>query len=1010
MALTSCQQEIESQWGSKEKGFTLKVLVDEMETGVKTRGIPSENGESKVNSLHLAFFSYKSDGSGEYKGYYEAPGSLDMYSELNVTDFTGGDATYDPDANYSILAFANLGDYVEGGIDVFLAELKDKTEKFVLNGMFAKVTGVGVDEDDDTQAITPEELFMSTRAVKMKDESIITVNLKRGLSRFDVVNSQSERTLESISIWGAASSTNIWEGTIISPDHLQRFYGIKNIPGEEVKGGLYAFENLVIEPALGDTETTCLIIGLKKDGKVTYYRADVHPADEAQNLKRNFCYKINILAAIGDGANSEYEAWTQAKNLLHVTVNAWNLDDNGMILTDGTNTLGIPVKRVRLDSRGDIREYSIYTVGNGTLQITKSDLDAGLKVEIVGNVLRVTGDPMGNPEDTRRGNIEISFAGLRGSVDIIQEKSNDKLLTLDRVIVANFSPLGRNSMPEGPLTVTASGTWTAEIINTHDDADNPGFSFNPSGTPVTILKSSNNPYGDKFQIYTTGDNPYINGEERSGFIIVSLDEDPENYSIAVPLTQDKKPTFEILPVVSEIRFNPDGSPATPAIATGQIYEFTVNSSESWTATLVGGDADKFTLTTPTNRRFVIKANGANAGTQLTTTIKVANADNTKVQEIKVYQEAGSIKVTVSGQVPVAGGTVPVTVTAPEGMGWTATILNQWYTGHKAYINAKPDETFNGIGSASFNVGFDKLYYPYANMTPVVKVKVTLTTTPTVNQTVEVMQLPFKPTSLKVMDVLANSYGALDGSYFTGYKNFIKSSALFGPNGRVKLPTVSITYVRESATPNPGTENSEFRYLHAGGRPNRYSTDRFSKIEAWRTSNDGIVVFTCDERDDKPFNPGTTLGNCGYARGGTVSSPRINSGLLSNSDPVKKNIMRYLLQDGPFGAVNSPGSVSFGSDGVSNTVSSYPDDAVPVIMGSNGQPAVVIDPKNKLIYMGESQLFDSGFSTSIRSDKDRFLGNLQAYILNAAQRGSVFTDTFGDDTQYSNMLQGIYINE
>lgn len=1007
LLFASCQQEVDNDGTYIGKGFSLKVIVDELETGVKTRAsIPSATGEKTVNSLYLVFFEYKADGSGLYQGYYKVPSPSGMTSDVAITAFTDG--IYNSSMDYSILAFANLeasggnNGYVDNITD-FLEDIKDKTEKSVINSTLAIVSGVGTDEDDDSRAISSGNLLMSGSTSKLSSQTTSTVNLRRGVSRFDVEN-KSARTLVSVSIWGAASTGTVWEGRAIAPEHLQRFYGIKGITGTTVSGGLYSFENTVIEPTLGDKETTCLIIGLNDGSKTTYYRANIHPADEGQSLQRNYCYKITILSADGDGTDTEYEAWTQAKNQLNVTVNAWNLDDNGMILTDGTNTLGIPVKRIRLDSRGDIREYSIYTVGTGTLQITKSDLPAGITAEIVGNVLRVTGTALTAAEEIRRGNIEISFAGLRGSVDIIQEPSNDKVLSLDRVVVANFGPIGRYGMTEGPLTVTASSAWTAEIINTYDDAGNPGFSFYPSGDPVTKLKSVTNPYGDKLQIYTTGDNPYINGEERSGFIIVSLDEDPENYSIAVPLIQDKMPTFEILPVVSEIRFNPDGTPSNTSIANGEIYEFTVNSSEEWTVALDGGDDTSFKLDKPTAKRFVIKAKGANAGTQLSTTIKVANTDNTKVQEIKVYQEAGSIKVTVTGQVPTAGGTTTLMVDVPAGLAWTAELEGQWYDSHKAFISTENNTSTTGTGPGSFTVGFGKLYYPYTNVTPVVKVKVTLTSLANVYQVVEVMQIPFKPTAMQVLDVRTSSWGSLGtGSAFTGYPRLLNSTALFGPNGKVKSPAISI---KTSSSSTSHTSISEdYRYLHAGGRPEQYTTSTFSAIETWRLANDGIVVFVCDDRNSKPFQSGTTLGILGYSQGSAVSTPRIKTDLLTSGSTVQKNIMKYLLQDGPFGVVNNAASLNFTHDGVSNTVTGYPTNAVPVIVNrSNPDRAVlVIDPDNRLVYLGEAQMFDSGYSASLSSDKDRFLANLLAYVVNAAQKGSMFTNAFKNDTAYKEML-------
>ncbi|WP_163215316.1 hypothetical protein [Bacteroides sp. 519] len=1028
LVLNACQHEMDQQYTQGNR-FNLNIVVDDLETGVKTRAsVPSEAGEKNVNSLYLVFFDYDKNGTGSFVGYYKVPeAQLSMTSTIVVpTTLTHG-GNLNNTNNYTILALANIEESALGAgngyadnISAFLNQFEHQTENGALYKTMLTVTGAGTNEADDTHAIDSSNLFMSARTVCMAGDATTTIHLKRGVSRFDVYNRAATHKLSSVSIWAAAIETPVWENIPVEPSRMERFYGVKGITTEQTKGKLYAFENTVIEPSSTDTETTCLIIGMEATavpGTIKYYRVNVHLQDAAQQLMRNHAYQITVNSVTGQGADSEYEAWTQNENELLVSVNNWNLDDNGMILTDGTNTLGLPVKHIRFDPQGDSREYSIYTVGNGVLEITKKDLPMeangitpGFTAVIEGNTLKVTATKLPAGEEIRRGSIEVAFAGLRGTIDMIQEPLNEKMLYLDRNYVADFAAIGRYGIPDGPLTVTASGPWVAEIFNTDDTPDNPGFSFLSGGTAVTRLESINNPYGDTFQVYTTGDNPYAN-DVRSGFVMVSLVEDPDNYSVVVPLIQKVKTVFQISPSASEVRFHADASPANKLIAVGNMYEFTVDTGgASWTVEMDGGNADKFTVTKVTERRFTVRANTQNVtASEWYSNIKITSGTN--VMTIPAIQEAVMLTVYFNGQIPTAGGTITVNVNSSN-LQWSAEIIENWNSGsvtnpHLAYLQAstggnRETSLFNQGANGSFKVGFDALRSPLVNMVPTVKIRVFLSTMPSISQTIQVLQLPLAQSALKVMDVCHDSWGSLGGSgdYFSGYNEFLRSKSLFGTNGSVKLPNITITEVADRS--EPGVISSEYGYVHAGGRPsNQYSSARFKSVEDWRQQNDGVVVYVCDAEGDQFTNPQSTLVKLNYkATDGKDKPIQINTALLTSTNSLKKNIMKYLLIDGPFGRVNNAASLSFTVDGVSTSLWSYPSNAVPVIVNSAGNAMLVIDPDNKLVYLGESQFFNNGYSTSIKNDRDRFLGNLLSYILNAALHGSSFTNDFTDDARYN----------
>ena len=117
-----------------------------------------------------------------------------------------------------------------------------------------------------------------------------------------------------------------------------------------------------------------------------------------------------------------------------------------------------------------------------------------------------------------------------------------------------------------------------------------------------------------------------------------------------------------------------------------------------------------------------------------------------------------------------------------------------------------------------------------------------------------------------------------------------------------------------------------------------------------------------------------------------------------------------MRDGPFGAVTDPASPEFYIDGVSSGVdpASLPGTAVPLIFDEEGLSVVFfIDPANGLVFIGDSQMFDSGYSSVTNAiagdtdDQDRFLLNVLAYLVNCAQYGSGFADLFvpGNEALY-----------
>ncbi len=1050
LALIGCQEEFDSTLKETHLSFTLKLLTEDVSTGIEaeTRApIPAVDEEKTINSLYLLFFEHHTEGEGKFVESYKVNTPVTANSTITI-DLGKSGSSLTNSSDYSILAVANMEGYLESGtIDNFLDSFQGKTENEAIENTLAHVKGAA-DEGDDTQSIHMNNIVMSARTAKMADQQLVVTTLTRGVARFDVQNIlHAQYNLVSVSIWGASAITSLWSSqNSTTPTHLQRFYGLKREAGEDalsdIVGGLYSFENFVSDPAQGDDITTCLVIGLESKGdpntlgdpnKVYYYRININPKESSQSLKRNYVYRISVRKVLELGLENEEDAWKDTKDRLDVDINNWNLDEEGMILTDGTNTMAVPAKIIRLDPAGQTREFSIFTHGTGNLEITKSELPSGFTAELNGNILKVTATELPATEKNRTGSLELGFAGLRGIVEIIQEPMDDKFLNLNKSEIPSFAPLGVTTIVDGPIVVTSSHPWIAKLYNT-DQGENPGFSFSNS-SPVTEI-TQDETTGNELNIFTTGGNPH--DDVRNGFILISLADYPE-YNAVIVLTQRAKVSISLSPKMNELKFKPNGNPViSPSSSPGGFFEFTVNPGydngvvNQWEVEFEGIQKDFFSYEMDTNgssQRLRIYAKGTNP---MYPHLNLSDADieNVKVKvklvgaaespdtqvEMTLVHQRVTIKAATDKKVSKLGGELPdggVTVELDQGLTWSATVIeNSLETHnklpHKGYLLNGTNEVEginNQPSTTKMRVGFKKLLYPHVDVSPSVKIELTVDQNPNISTTIDVSQESFSADPVKIMDMRNTDWGSIvSGSAFTHFKNYINYETWFGPNGTGVKITKGSPYITGIATDNsndPGNINSSYTYLHAGGRPRYYSTNRHKSINDWRKVNKRIVTYVCDDREGIPFEDGNSaLKELGYV----YTKPTSDGDAYINTLITDKPVMKYLLKDGPFSKGNwiNYSQMDFHVDGISSGVTLSQEaldrGAVPVILdGNKNVPMLVVDPAGYLVFIGESQFFDydcqSPTTSSPWNDHTKFLGNLISYILNAAQYGTHFTDHF-----------------
>ena len=643
---TSCQVETAEFDSPVPVTARLQVTVEQIGPNLPATTRASVDpvlGEDNVNNLYLLFFQHSNSGSGTFVKAYDilatqaAGADVPLDTDVKLEIGTGQGAGLNHSDDYSILAFANLDDYLGMTPAAFLATLTDKSESAVLKTLL-RLPGAGA------TPIDPADLPMIGRTVKMAGQDLVKVSLTRAVARFDLQNTlRTQYEVTSVAVYNAAKQIYLLSNQQIpGPDraYTGRYYGSGDAGASvtiktgtnagDVTGGLYAFENFQGDPQNKPDSTTALVIGLRSltetgtvmapSAGIKYYRVPIAPRESAQSIQRNNVYKVSLRGVLEVGAGSPDAA---VDGQVEVTINNWNLDDEGMVITDGRSTMAVPSKIVRLGPEIDTMTYNIFTIGPGTLSITKTNLPNGLKASLSNNTLTVTSTALPGHEE-RQGTFELGYGGLRGTLTVIQSPDDNLYLTLNRPTLPMFGPAGGIGIVAGGVNaiggeliqVSASGDWTAKVYNsTADPSDPNNVGFQIDGTKTTWDSSTDGTA--PFDIVTTGDNP--RSSARLSFVVFTLKADPA-YRQVLMLAQDSKAEIRIDPYTETITFDMAGAPkGVMNPRPDNYFELTVDAGTNWDwQLLVGGvvttATDMFEVTKLGDDKLYIRAAGTNSTT------------------------------------------------------------------------------------------------------------------------------------------------------------------------------------------------------------------------------------------------------------------------------------------------------------------------------------------------------------------------------------------------------------
>jgi hypothetical protein len=705
----------------------------------------------------------------------------------------------------------------------------------------------------------------------------------------------------------------------------------------------------------------------------------------------------------------------------------------------GRKQRGLPVREfdiTTVSSRPASEITPLAIIGTPIFRLNASETPyEGIQVRLEGNTLvftRIDTAPK-EPEEGKlqsgdkiTGSITLGYAGLRITIDVVQTDLVTDFLNiyLPEGGIPRFAPFA--NIESGTIRVEASGDWSARILS-----ETTGFAFAHDNT----LDITSWPVSDhEFKVKTISNNP-DSQNAREAFVVVTLDKDPLNFSRVVRLTQQQKAEIAITPnqtVTFDGTFDgtsgnlaaiPNNTIDTFTVLPGNIDEGGTTVQNDWTFIIEAPDPNNadvwktvyieegrqnipegvqdaslnwFKVTAVHDpalnvpNTFTVdvlgkNTTGANRRARIVTYLKSAGLTGAKAA-INIVQNTSSISLSPNTvpAVPKTGGeTAEVGIQADGTLRWKVESVTVNYgSGNKPPVK-HPIEVLSGTTqiatidgntvnipggefgvSDKFRVKFPKIYYPNRDIPISVTVKVGIVGS-SLTSTMVFTQTALTSSSFYPAAPQTGGYGNIHGGSYNRYMR----------DGIRGMGTVTAAV----------NVNTNFYYTTTYG---------MNMAEPWPITNnflatrDGLAMIVSDYDGVNEVgamnNTNSPLRKAGYTlqdNDGTLAAFNTN---------VSGTKVYQLLVAGQGGLPMISTTANLYEDGISTQAADYPDGAVPIIVQAGTTRAfMVIDPDNRLIYLGESQFFDTVEGVP-------FAQNLMVYIKNAAIYGSHFTELMSDD--------------
>lgn len=1031
----SCVADDAGTTSARSGKLSVYVTADGVQVGLaKTRAtLAPEAGEDSVNDLHLLFFQSNSSGNGVFVDHVTVEGPLSMNTQFDI-DLTG--TSVDIIEAYDILAIANVAGtdgarYLNGQeIDNWMQQWVGKTQREVMAQATAWATA--------GYAVEPSGLLMNGRVSKARSQFHLELTLSRNQARFDVLNSvKNDYDLMEAAVYNAYPSSSVWnQGTVDytqSVGRIPMYYSYLNTNAQgDILGHLYAFENQVPMPVQNDRFTTALLVRLEnKTTRVNgWYRINIAPSESAQILKRDNAYRVTLLNVGGPGFPTPQEAYDDP-NLPEIdyVINYWDQNNAGVIVQDGSSILSIPSKTVRFGRDGGVSVNQIFAFTNNPnpvspLTIVSQNFNPSnntITATLTGNTLTINAAAMPDNEVVRTGTITLGYAGLQATVEVIQNGAADKFLQVilpNNTNIPRFAPFA--GLSSDPIRVSASGDWTAEIFS-DDSGSSTAFSFaSPSGPAVTKISSADGSEitDNRFNIYTFSAN--TGTAIRDAFVVVTLDDDPENNAVVFRVSQAPAGGISLLPNQASVTFNGTGT-GLAHIANNATATFNVRPSEveqsgttsipAWECVFKDSGKDSWSDTSdwfevaatshdsdPAQNKITVSAKGQNmSNAQYTSTLRIRLiGDPNTYKDLQLVQQQASFSLqpnVVPAVAKTGGRTQDITVVGDNTLKWKASIATVSGTSsdgrrlvrHDAKLftdsNEEVDPTKEYPMSTKFYVAFPKVFFPNRDIT--ISASVTVTVAGSLTQTINIAQTPLTSNGFAGMNINGSTHewGRLGNYYNQGWDAGL--SAIQGWQRITPDGTLSTTSV-----------NSAVTYLHVV--PQQSGSDaanwNWAVVNDFIRNDRGFVVISQQSSDvdacNNTYSPIYKAQYNALVYGGTPHHGTINSSYSATK------LYQFVMDKGKTPLTASQITENFFTDGIFTSIAgTWPSSAV-VFISRNGSPdkaLLIVDIEHGFMYIGESQLFWMNTTTYTSGNRGTFRDNLLQFIAYASMYGTHFTD-------------------
>lgn len=1038
MSLGSCMTDNAGADSKSSSKLSVFVTTGDMEVGLaKTRAsLAPETGEDVINDLYLLFFESNAAGDGVFVDVVPVEGPLTMNTKFDI-DLT--ETSIDVIQPYRILAVANIDGadgsrYLNGlSVENWIQQWVGKTENEVVS-QAAAWTAAGF-------RIEPSGLLMNGRVEKRKSQFHVDLVLSRNQARFDVLNDvKNDYDLVEVQICNAYPSSSIWNGGDMDYTHavgrISTYYGYTNPdPSKDILGYLYAFENQVPMPVQNDRFTTALLVRLHNKATDTdgWYRINIAPDESAQTLRRDNAYRLTIQNVAGAGFPTAQQAF-EDPNMpeLDYVINYWDQNNSGVIVQDGSSILSIPSKTVRFGRDGGASTFQIFAFSNSPNAVSPLTIvsqrytpsNGQINATLTGNTMTITAAAMPANESVRNGTITLGFAGLQATIEVVQSGAADKFIQVilpNNTNIPKYAPFA--GLSSDLIRVSASGAWTAEIFS--ESADDFSFGDPDAGAIHRKISSANSadaPYitDNRFRIYTFSANP--DPSVRDAFIVVSLDDDPENNAVVFRVSQAAAGGISILPNQATVTFNGSNT-GLAQIPNNTTTEFNVRPSEvesggsmmipNWEWKFLDTDTGTWVDTNdwfavvgqghstadPNANKFTVAAKDMNlSGLMRTATLRLRLVDDHSVYvDLKLAQQPLTFNLQPS-TVPVVaktgGRTQNIAVEADNSLEWSAQITTVSGTAsdgrrlvqHLARLftedGTEVDPSQNYPMNTKFYVEFPKVYYPNRDIP--ISATVTVTVAGSLAKTMTVTQTPLKSNGFVGLNIAGstNDWGLLGNTYNRGWDAGLARIPGWGrvtPDGNFN--TVSI---------NPAAT-----YLHVVPQQSGSAAAawNWNAVHEFIDNDRGWVVIAQQSDDVEAANNNRSpIKMAGYNDlvygGGTPYSGTFNS---SNS---ATKLYQFVMDKGMTPITASDITLTFTTDGIRTSIPGpWPSSAVVFISRTNvaNNALLIVDVEHGFMYIGESQLFWRDSDADLSNNRGTFMNNLLQFIANASMYGTHFTD-------------------